>query len=99
MYKRSAIDMAKITLKEFFESKDDLAIHCDTFEKAIKLCKKFRKISKIWKRERHYLKGTDWVSFEEDTCYLNDGTVLDILYCRLNDCKIYEFEDVIFEGN
>ncbi len=35
--------MSKITIKEFFESSEKLAIHCDTEDKAIALCNAFHK--------------------------------------------------------
>ena len=46
----------KITLEEFWNSKEKLAIHCDTEEKAIKLLRAFNKMGKKWKSRDSYKK-------------------------------------------
>ena len=45
----------KITLKEFWESDRDLAIHCNTEEEAKKLLKAFDKLGKKWCEGDSYL--------------------------------------------
>ena len=70
----------KITLEEFFDSKEKLAIHCDTDEKAKKLCKAF---AKMGKHQRD----------SGDSYYTNDNGCS---YLIINfGWTIYEFEDVI----
>lgn len=85
----------KITLKEFWNSKEKLAIHCDTEEKANKLLKAFDKLGKEWRSGNSYLELNCWNSYQKDICYNNDNGYSSINWCKENNCIIYEFEDVI----
>ena len=87
----------KITLEEFFSSKEELAIYCDTEEKANKLLKEFDKLGKAWSSGDSYLEDTYFFMCEDNTCYTNDGEFCEIKYFKDNDYKIYSFEDIIFE--
>ena len=88
----------KITLKEFFESKERLAIHCNTEEKANKLLKEFDKFGKTWWTGEGYLENTCFHTYKDKTCYFNDGWLCEIEYYENdNNYKIYSFEDIIFE--
>lgn len=77
----------KITLEEFFSSDEDLAIHCDTEEKANKLLREFGLIGKVL--------CDKFDVYGKDTCYSNCGLYGNIEDCKAQDYKIYEFEDII----
>ena len=82
----------KITLSEFWNSKNKLAIHCDTEEKANKFIKESNKTNK-WGDFGNYYKD-----YKEKTCYSNDSD-----YCDLNSYKednyiIYDFNEVDLEN-
>ena len=62
-----------MTIKEFFKSKDKLAIHCDTEAKAMKLLKAFDKAGYRWAAGDSYIEGTNWDVYRKKTCYSNDG--------------------------
>lgn len=80
----------KITLKEFCESKQELAIHCDTEEKAKTLLSAFDKMGKKWKLGGRYTEFNHWSDCGQKTIYYNDGT-----YGSSNAFDmIYEFENV-----
>lgn len=89
----------KITLKEFWKSKEDLAIHCDTEEKANKLLRAFNKIGKKWCDEDSYIGNNYWYDKKENTCYSNNNGYCSIDWCKEVNYKVYEFEDVIIEDN
>lgn len=87
----------KITLKQFFESKEKLAIHCDTEEKANKLLKEFDKLGKTWWTGDGYLENTCFHIAKDKTCYSNSGTYDNIKFLKDENYKIYSFKDIIFE--
>lgn len=81
----------KITLKEFWESDIDLAIHCNTEEEAKKLLKAFDKLGKKWQDGDSYL---DDNHYKQDVCYDN---ICDYgYYDSYKKCNytIYEFDEV-----
>lgn len=86
----------KITLKEFWNSKEHLAIHCKTEEQANKLLKAFDKLGKKWSSGNSYLEVNCWNGYEENTCYSNNNGYTFINWYKENNYKIYDFEDVIF---
>lgn len=43
-----------MTLKDFFDSKENLGIHCDNFEKAKTLLEAFDELGKKWCRSENY---------------------------------------------
>lgn len=88
--------MKKITLEEFWSSKEKLGIHCDTKEKAIELLKAFNKMGKKWRSGDSYLELDCWSSYHKNICYNNNNGYSCINWCKENDYKIYEFEDVDF---
>lgn len=85
-----------ITLKEFFDSKEKIGIHCDTKEKAEMLLKEFDKMGKCWNSGHRYSYNSNWEGYKEKTVYSNNGCYSSVNYCIENNRKIYEFEDVIF---
>lgn len=87
----------KITLEEFWNSKKNLAIHCDTEEKANKLLKAFDEYGKRWCSGERYIDDNCWSEYKEKTCYDNehdDSGYCNVNFYKENDYKIYEFEDI-----
>lgn len=90
--------MKKITLNEFWNSPEKLAIHCDTEEKANILLKAFDKMGKKWNSSTLYTKESNYEWYEEKTCYSNKGFFCsNEIYSAMN-FKIYEFEEVELGG-
>lgn len=89
----------KITLEEFWKSKEVLVIHCDTEEKAKQLLEAFYRLGKKWSNGESYLEVTNWSTAEKETCYDNKGLYSSYKIYKENDFDIYEFEDVIIEEN
>lgn len=92
----------KITLTEFWNSDEKLAIYCNTKEKAIKLLKAFDKLGKKWKFGDSYLKNICWDSCGKNTCYDNSNTCGPVYWYKGNEYtgdkyKVYEFEEIDFE--
>lgn len=88
----------KITLKQFWKSKEKLAIHCDTEEKANRLSRAFDKIGKKWSDGSRYISNNCWdAMYKKDTCYSNAAGYCRIDWYKKNGWKVYEFEDVIIE--
>jgi hypothetical protein len=87
----------KITLEDFWKSKEKLAIHCDTEEKAEKLLKEFDKMGQKWANGDDYTKFNCWKTHEENTCYGDERWYSSIDWYKINGYKVYEFKDVIFE--
>ena len=85
-----------ITLKQFFDSKEHIGIHCDTKEKAEKLLKEFDNMGKRWNTDTSYLSHSKWEIYRKETVYFNNGTIGDVNYCITQNYKLYEFENVIF---
>ena len=86
----------KITLKEFWKSKEHLAIHCDTEEKANRLLKAFDKMGKKWIDGDSYLEINCWSEYKEHTCYDNDkdSGYSPVNFYNADNYTIYEFEDI-----
>lgn len=89
--------MNKITLKEFFDSKERLWIRCETHKESKKLLKAFHKLGKKWWNGFTYLEFNAWMFHEEFTCYSNAGFFDDWCKLRKGSNTIYKFEDIIFE--
>ena len=83
-----------MTIKEFFESKTNLVIHCDTEEKAMKLLKAFDKAGHRWAAGNSYIEDTAWEVYEEDTCYSNTEGFGDIVAFREYGYTVLEFEEI-----
>lgn len=86
--------LKKITLKEFWNSKKHLAIHCNTKEKAEKLLEAFDKLGKKWFSGYSYLVINCWDYYKKNTCYDNMNSYTSINRYKAHDYTIYEFEDV-----
>lgn len=90
--------MKKITLTEFWNSTEKLAIHCDTEEKANKLLMLFDKLGKNWSDGNSYLEYTYYDTHKQNTCYSNYRMHTKYNWYKNNGYKIYEFEDVDLEN-
>lgn len=88
----------KITLEEFFESDELLAIHCKTEEEANTLLRAFDELGKKWSGGTSYLEGNCWQHYKEGTCYTNYGMYANKEYYLDKYYQIYEFENVKIEG-
>lgn len=84
----------KITLKKFWESKDKLAINCETHEQSMKLLKAFDKMGKKWKNESSYLNKDRWPYFKKEICYANTNTFGSIAAHQELGYKILKFDDI-----
>ena len=88
----------KIKLTEFWNSKENLAIHCNTKEKANELLKAFDKLGKKWSNGMSYLDvdyyTLDYGLYYRNTCYSNHNKFNGYSNYKSHDYTIYEFEDV-----
>lgn len=85
---------SKITLSDFFNSKEIVVIHCNTEEKAKQLLEAFNRLGKEWNNGDSYLEVTNWSMAEKETCYDNKGLYSSYKIYKENDFDIYEFENV-----
>lgn len=86
-----------MTIKEFFENKNKLAIHCDTEEKATKLLKVFDKMGCRWASGDSYIEDTEWERYKEYTAYSNCGHYGSWLDYLKEGWQIVEFDEIEFE--
>lgn len=84
----------KITLKEFFDSEQKLAIHCATEKQARKLLSAFDKMGKKWASHNAYTEFTNWEDCGTETLYYNDGQYSGLSYGIRGNHTIYEFNEV-----
>lgn len=88
-----------MTLKEFFESPQLLAIHLKTKEQSIIFSKEADKLGKKWISGDSYLEFNHWDINKEKTCYDNEGLFTDIFYYDiLEKGKVLNFEDIEWGG-
>lgn len=90
--------MKKITLTEFWNSKEYLAIHCDTEEKANKLLNAFDKLGKKWNSGDSYISFNNYEDHQDKTCYSNEGCFDCYDWFNRYGYKIYEFDEVDLEN-
>ena len=90
-----------MTLKEFFESEQLLAIHLKTKEQSIIFSKEADKLGKKWSSGASYVECNFWDEYEGKTCYTNRGCFSFISHYENSDenlqCKILNFEDIEWE--
>lgn len=91
----------KITIDEFFNSKETLAIRCKNEIDVDSLFNAFDKKGKTWRTGCRYCSNdmldTYWYLFGSKTCYTNDGCFYDVKLCKNANYKIYNFENVILK--
>jgi len=88
----------KITLTEFWKSDKNLAIHCDTEEKANMLLVAFDKLGKKWASGKYYTEESYYSDYKCATCYNNRNEYRNYGWYVEYDYTIYEFEDVDLEN-
>lgn len=85
----------KITLEEFFNSKELLGICCNYEEDAYELKIAFDGLGKTWRSGASYFMFNEWDMYEDNLVYLNNGKY-GLLYDpdTYGDCKVYDFSEV-----
>lgn len=86
--------MKKITINEFFASKEKLAIRPMTYENVLALCKAFDKKGYAWKSGAKYTHNNYYSVLAEKTCYDNTGTYGEAEFYESEGFTIIEFKDV-----
>ncbi len=87
----------KITVDEFWASKNKLAIHTPTEEQAKTLCKVFEKMGKKWNDGASYEEFVEWEWFKSAMCYTNKNECSDKLVAENSGYTTYEFDEVDIE--
>ena len=84
--------IGRITVKQFFETRANFAIHCGTEEKAKKLLAAFDKTGHRWPSGQSYTKYTVWEN--EETCYANTGCCGSVKSFKEDGYIVFEFEEI-----
>lgn len=84
----------KITLREFWNSPNKLAIHCNTGLKAFILLKAFNAYGMCWDNNVKYTLESNYKVHGKTTGYTNCNTYCHIDFLKEYGYTIYEFEDV-----
>ena len=84
----------KMTIDEFFNSKDNLAIHCNTEEKANKLCEAFSGKKYRWFDGKKYNEENRYDWYGKKTCYINNNCLSAFDRVKKVGWTILEFEDI-----
>lgn len=84
----------KITLREFWKSDKNLAIHCDTEEKANMLLVAFDKLGKKWASGKYYTEESYYSDYKYATCYNNRNEYRNYGWYGEHNHTIYEFDEV-----
>lgn len=84
----------KMTLKEFWESKEKLAINCKTEGQAKIFRIESHKLGKKRSDGDSFLDLNDWDCYEEISCYDNEGDYGDLIWYELEGYIILKFEDI-----
>ena len=90
-------------MKKKFDIKDypgDVAMHCDTEEKAKVFCRYLDSIGKRWCGGNSYLEKTYWDVYKTDACYaFNEGAYQDLEFSKEYNYTILEFDDFNWSFN
>ena len=89
----------KMTIKDFFEAKDNLVIHCDTEEKAEKLLREFGREGYRWCTGNRYIEDTNWEVYRKRTCYSNSRGYGNIEYFKQNGYTVVEFDEIAIKDS
>lgn len=88
-----------MTIKEFFESPELIAIHCYTEERAKDLCNAFGRAGYKWDSGLKYTEYTSWSRYKEETCYSNKRSFADVEFYQNHGYRIIEFEEIDIESD
>ncbi len=83
-----------MTIKEFFESEDKLAIHCNTKEKTENLCKMFAKAGYEWRSGVSYDYKDFFDIYGNETALSNSHGYASVLFYAKDGYKILQFEEI-----
>lgn len=84
-----------ITIEQFFGTRANFAIHCDSREKATKLLEAFDKTGRRWPSGERYTKYTAWETWENpETCYDNAGGCGSVKSLKEDGYIVFEFEEI-----
>lgn len=86
------LELKKITLSEFFDTKRRKAIWCTTKEESDAIRRAFHNFGKKWSAGQSYLKEDYWKSNTKQMYYLNSNTWQNST--PSHTCDVYEFDDV-----
>lgn len=87
-----------MTLKEFWNSKEKLAINCKTKEQDKIFRVQSDKLGKKWVSGNSFSKGEKaWEIIEESICYSNNGYCGTIKQFKRHRYTVLNFEDINFE--
>ena len=85
----------RLNIKQFFETRANFGIHCDSREKATKLLEAFGKTGRRWPSGESYSKHTAWETWENhETCYGNTGKCGSIKSFKEDGYIVFEFEEI-----
>ena len=84
-----------MTLKEFWDSEEKLAINCRTKEQANIFCKESHKLGERWTNGESYLTSDNmWNHHKENTCYDNENQYTEKSWYLRKNYKVLNFEDI-----
>lgn len=83
-----------MTLKEFFESRDMIAVHCRTKEQFDCLRKAFHDYGKTWSSGTDYLSFDPWQEYQDKTVLYNAYTYGHIDYALAGQRHVISFEEL-----
>ena len=84
--------MKKFNISDYVD--EDVAMHCDTKEKARIFCEYLHRLGLTWASGMSYLKETDWSDRKKNTCYsFNEGQHSSVCWYVINGYDILEFDD------
>lgn len=83
-----------MTIKEFFEAKEQMAIHCKTRRQAEILLAKFHKSGHRWQNgDKYNARNTRWDFYRCQTCYSNRGNYGTMgFYAQF--CEVIPFDNI-----
>ena len=85
-----------------FTFKQNIAIHCDTEEKAAALLKELERHGFMWSSGEVPTKFTAWDFYKNETCYENYKSTMEICYADTNyfgrSYTIVEFDNIASEA-
>lgn len=85
--------MKKFNWKEFKNTNNKIAVHCETEKEAKDFCNQMHEHGMTWVSGRRYLVYTYYEEYKEESCYTNYGVVVTCDFCKKNGYTILEWND------